>query len=49
MTIKNLFSRKSATPKPAPMTNEEWAKQVLDDIATPLVYRAMREARQNAK
>jgi hypothetical protein len=49
MKIKNLFSRKSATPQPAPMTHEEWAQQVLDDIATPLVFRALREARQNTK
>jgi hypothetical protein len=48
MKIRNPFSRKSA-PKPAPLTTEEWAQKVLDDIATPLVYRALREARQNAK
>jgi hypothetical protein len=49
MKIKNPFSRKSDTPKPAPMTHEEWARKVLDDIETPLVTRAIREAIRNAK
>jgi hypothetical protein len=49
MKFKNLFSRTSAAPKPAPMTHEEWAKKELADMATPLVSRAIHEAHQNAK
>lgn len=44
MKLKNLKLWMSRTPEPT-MTTEEWAQKVLDDIKTPLVTRALREAK----